>query len=78
MEASWAIRESHGELPASKEAHTPSRHSPGDHGPEYRDQNQFGADGRTRTGKDVTTRRILSPLRLPFRHIGRWAENRYT
>ena len=29
-----------------------------------------GADGRTRTGKEIAPRQILSLLRLPFRHIG--------
>src|SRR5262249_28522895 len=28
-----------------------------------------GADGRTRTGTGVSSRGILSPLRLPFRHV---------
>jgi hypothetical protein len=29
-----------------------------------------GADGGTRTRTDLSIQRILSPLRLPFRHIG--------
>jgi hypothetical protein len=29
-----------------------------------------GADGGTRTRTDLSVQRILSPLRLPFRHIG--------
>lgn len=28
------------------------------------------ADGRTRTGTGGESQRILSPVRLPFRHIG--------
>jgi hypothetical protein len=28
------------------------------------------ADGGTRTRTDLSVQRILSPLRLPFRHIG--------
>src|SRR5579863_4298567 len=28
-----------------------------------------GADGRTRTGTGISPRGILSPLRLPFRHV---------
>src|SRR5688572_12829698 len=35
-------------------------------------QNTFseGADGGTRTHTSISRKRILSPLRLPFRHIG--------
>lgn len=29
-----------------------------------------GADARTRTGTGVSPRGILSPMRLPFRHVG--------
>ena len=33
-----------------------------------------GADGGTRTRTDLSIQRILSPLRLPFRHIGACAK----
>ena len=32
--------------------------------------NGSGADGGTRTHTSLSRKRILSPLRLPFRHIG--------
>ncbi len=35
-----------------------------------------GAQGRTRTGMEVSPRRILSPLRLPISPLGLGEENR--
>jgi hypothetical protein len=37
--------------------------------PEPKTYHRF-ADGGTRTRTDLSIQRILSPLRLPFRHIG--------
>ena len=34
------------------------------------DRSSSHADGGTRTRTDLSVQRILSPLRLPFRHIG--------
>jgi hypothetical protein len=36
----------------------------------FRGLNRAGADGGTRTRTALSGQRILSPLRLPFRHIG--------
>ena len=37
-----------------------------------KEKTNFGADGRTRTDTTFYSPRILSPVRLPFRHTGKY------